>query len=148
MLSANNSTAAVESLQNTTVIDAGRSGYLVVEQGPAWLAGYLYGPPGWLRAGLWVALLGLVGLTVYGAHRIDDAQQWVAIAEESTQAALQIVSVATVTYLTVNFAAYPYLVDVGVGVIGGWALATILSPPVTRVARNAARSELGVSDDG
>jgi hypothetical protein len=149
VLSANNSTttAAVDSLQNQTVIDAGRSGYLVVEQGPAWLAGYLYGPPEWLRVGLWLALLGLVGLTVYGAHRIDDPDQWVAIAEESSHAVLQIICVATVTYLAVNFATYPYLVDVGIGVIGGWTLATYLAPPIVRTARSVARSELEVSAD-
>lgn len=126
---------------NATIIDSSGS-YLVVEQGPAWLAAFLYAPPWWVVWSLG-AVLGLVGfVTVLGATRIDDRREWAQVAAEATGNLLYVSAMGAVTYLAVNFAEFGYVVDVGIGVAGGYALASVLAPALLPRVHTAVATEV------
>lgn len=118
-----------------TIIDAGGQP-AVVREGPAWLAGLLYGPPWWV---VWAlgAVLGLVGLVVlYQSRHVDGPAQWASLARTSTERVALVICIAAVTMLSSDYAGLPYLGDVAVGLAGGYALGTAIGPAAGRAVES------------
>jgi len=93
---------------------------VIVEQGPRWLAGLLYNPPGWLPPLLVLAiLLGSVWVAYQLAERGLERDDTLAM----IQNVLTVAACGGVTVLLVRHAQFSYLVDVVVGTVAGFALA-------------------------
>jgi hypothetical protein len=93
---------------------------IIVEQGPRWLAGLLYNPPGWVPAVLGLTiLLGSVWVAYQLAERGLEREEGLAM----LQNVLTVAACGAVTVLLVRHARFSYLVDVGVGSSVGIVLA-------------------------
>ena len=128
-------TSAQTATSTPVVIDGGHGQPVVVHQGPAWLAGMLYGPPWWV---VWAlgAVLGLVGIVVLlGARNVDGPDEWGVVAGESAQTTTIVVCIAVATLLSKSYLSMPYMADVAAGMLGGLVAAWLLAPHVERIIR-------------
>lgn len=107
---------------NGTIVESGDS-FVVVEQGPPWLAELLYGAPEWLAWALQLALVVAVVAVAYLAWRVDvDAD----LVHDVLDALLVVGAIAGATWALTAWAPLPYLGDVVGGVAAGWALAVVV----------------------
>lgn len=99
---------------------------VIVRQGPQWLVDFLMSPPWWVS--LSVKLLGLVvaGVVAYRLHQrrgeITPGQQHAML-----QIAGTVVGVMTGVLAVTNYTTQPYLVDVAVGLVAGYAVVFVIA---------------------
>lgn len=96
---------------------------ITVEQGPRWLADFIYTPPAWVNPTIKVLGLVVAVLVVYRLHQRDwsiDAETQLAMG----RIAATIVGVMGGVLAMANLTSQPYLVDVAVGFAVGWGTVT------------------------
>lgn len=104
---------------------------VIIEQGPRWLVELLYAPPAWVRPVAGLIFVSVVVLAALSYHRngIDEE-----IIEEASENAIIAMTCLGFTTLMVNHADFSYVVDVGVGGIGGFLLAKAVSTLLVNLA--------------
>ncbi|WP_049970758.1 hypothetical protein [Haladaptatus cibarius] len=97
-----------------------------IEQGPRWLVEFYLTPPWWVNPSLKVLGLVVAGVVAYVLYRrgyeIPPTQQ-----RTMLQVAATVVGVMTGVLVMTNYAGQPYHVDVGVGLLVGYGLVTLLA---------------------
>lgn len=110
-------------------VDGGGT-FVIVTDGPAWLADLLYGPPWWLYMAFVGAFVAVAILTARGATNIDDTAEAALVAEEGARNLTLLVGIGFATLATDRVAGLGYVAEISLGVGVGWVLAVLLRDSV------------------